>query len=242
MLWSLPRQTSSDQRMISLNSEWTWNVRQNTRQITVPESLLLAYKQRVGLDGVIVWIYLQLLSHTLQQGEAVDVLSWLQDQLEWDSFRVQQGFCLLVENNLVSVEGQTCTLLYPQEAPGDGMEQVPPDFPSEAAVLEGLPEGRLPQTNSGDLRREALEADVAAVVDVYEKRLGTLSPMQRAKLRFWLEAKGVAADVIAYAVDYVTKRNSLASLHTIEQQLRQWYVQGVRDFRGLLEILRTEEL
>ena len=120
MLWSLPRQTSSDQRMISLNSEWTWNVRQNTRQITVPESLLLDYKQRVGLDGVIVWIYLQLLSHTLQQGEAVDVLSWLQDQLEWDSFRVQQGFCLLVENNLVSVEGQTCTLLYPQEAPGDG--------------------------------------------------------------------------------------------------------------------------
>ncbi len=223
--------------MIFVGSEWTWHVKQNTPQITVPESLLLHYRKQIGLDAVIVWMYLQLLSQKMTGGQEVDVLQWLQEVLEWESFRVQEGFCLLVENSLVAVEGASCTVLMPDSAQFDEEQRITP----VEAVSEAMPNQGFRSPSLHQSEQDTLEADVAAVVDLYEKRLGTLSPMQKAKLRFWMQAKGMAADVTAYAVEYVTKQDELASLHTIELQLRRWYIAGVRDIQSLMQHLEDRE-
>lgn len=223
-----------------MGSEWTWRIQQNTPYIVVPESLLSYYRKRVGVDGVIIWMYLQLLGQKSQRDSEVDVMQWLQGELEWEPLRIQEGFCLLVENGLVRVEDGVCMVLMPRGAADEvGALEDSGFFIPEANVQESFPSGHTDRTTAA--KRDVIAADIAAVTDLYEKRMGALSPMQRAKLKFWIQVKGMAADVVAYAIDYVTKNDELASIHSLEQQLRKWYIAGVRDIDGLRQYLESKE-
>lgn len=221
-----------------MGSEWTWTVKRDQDYLAVPVSLLSDYKRYIGVDGIIVWLYLRWISGKLPEFSQIDVMEWLTQELEWEPERVRAGFCLLVEQGLVEVDGSSCIVRIPHSAPLDGDDAVEEEaMRSSWELLHADPTQALAQ----DLVvRDAMAADIAAVYDLSEKRLGTLSPMQKAKLRYWIEAKGMAADVIAYAVDYVAKRDKLASIYTLEQQLREWYALGVRDIGGLQHLLEMK--
>lgn len=221
-----------------MSSEWTWTVKKDQDFIAVPVSLLSDYKRYIGVDGIIVWVYLSWISGQFSDFEEIDVLDWLTQELGWESKRVQAGFCLLVEQGLVEVKGSSCIVRIPQSPPLDVEGAL-----EEEAVRSSW--GLLTQDSSASAEdyvfRDPMAADLAAVYDLSEKRLGTLSPMQKAKIRYWIEAKGMAADVIAFAVDYVSKKDKLASFYTLEQQLREWYALGVRDIGGLQHVLEMKE-
>lgn len=77
------------------------------------------------------------------------------------------------------------------------------------------------------------EVGLKAVVAFYHQRIGMLGPSQFEKLRFWVEEMGMAADVVALAIEETVQNARTPRMNYLEAVLKNWYNDGIRTVADL---------
>lgn len=105
-------------------------------------------------------------------------------------------------------------------------------FPMPPPQTPGT-EDRTAREPAASVSWHSKEAALRAVIDFYQKRIGMLGPMQEDRLRFWVEDKQMAADVIAAAIEETATNAEMPRMEYLEGILRNWWNKGIRTYQDL---------
>ncbi len=112
---------------------------------------------------------------------------------------------------------------------------VPPTAAEKRAVITRRPRRRATDKARNDEGRDQLSADMQAVMQIYEKKMGVVGSSHFQKLRFWVEDMGMEGEVVAAAIEEAARNNSTRRMSYIEGILRNWHNEGILTLRDLLK-------
>ena len=99
---------------------------------------------------------------------------------------------------------------------------VPPTAAEKRAVIARRPRRRATDKARNDEGRDQLSADMQAVMQIYEKKMGVVGSSHFQKLRFWVEDMGMEGEVVAAAIEEAARNNSTRRMSYIGY-LRNWH-------------------
>ncbi|MFA7175269.1 MAG: DnaD domain protein [Kiritimatiellia bacterium] len=84
-------------------------------------------------------------------------------------------------------------------------------------------------------QRDSLSADMQAVMQIYEKKMGVFGPSHFEKLRYWVEEMHMEGEVVAAAIEDAARQPRTRRLSYIEGILRNWHNEGIHTLRDALK-------
>lgn len=113
---------------------------------------------------------------------------------------------------------------------------VPPSSTEKRAVIARRPTRR--RGDNKDRNQEGsdqLSADMQAVMQIFEKKMGVVGPSHFQKLRYWVEEMGMEGEVVAAAIEEAARNSSTRRISYIEGILRNWHNEGILTLRDIVE-------
>lgn len=203
-----------------------FSVREGTlRRAFIPlyPELLDRYLPVAGPSGILLWLLLKRVALLPGDSQAIS-LNTLAQSIGLGDEGVKEAMNRLVDCGLVSRQ------LAEEDASG-GEIVVVHDPPSAGAPL---PHEIAEREAAAQVEEESFRSDLEALVDIYHQKIGLMGPMQFEKLRFWVEERGMAAEVVAAAIDETARNADRPRMQYLEGILRNWYNDGIRSYADLV--------
>ncbi|MGI6038206.1 MAG: DnaD domain-containing protein [Limnochordia bacterium] len=182
--------------------------------LQVPGELLELYQPVLGPEAIALWLTLRWLA---EREDVPDFTSQLARYTGLTSQELATNCHTLIEAGLIDVLADGTYLINdPLSA-----EEFTRRFPEGLTVGEKEPgiELDIPQGQ---------DADLDAVINIYQKKVGLLGPVQLDKLRYWVDTKGISAEVVALAINEMVRNAPSPRIQYLEGILRNWYNDGIR--------------
>ncbi len=227
------------------------SVREGTRRrafIPLYPELLDLYLPMAGPSAILVWLELKLAALRPPDGPPLSV-SLLAQSIGIGVEETNEALDRLAGCGLLSRQGATgelsgAILVVHDPLPADEFESKPGGLPVAAPSAQAMPckalAGELAESViaadeiAASIEEASLRGDLEALVDIYHQKIGLMGPMQFEKLRFWVEEKGMAAEVVVKAINETARSADRPRMQYLEGILRNWYNDGIRSYADLV--------
>lgn len=227
------------------------SVREGTRRrafIPLYPELLELYLPMAGPSAILLWLELKLAALRPPDGPPLSVSS-LAQSIGIGVKEAKEALDRLAGCGLLSRQGATGEpsgeiFVVHDPLPADDFASKPGGLPVAAPAAQAMPgealAGELAESViaaseiAASIEEASLRSDLEALVDIYHQKIGLMGPMQFEKLRFWVEEKGMAAEVVVKAINETARSADRPRMQYLEGILRNWYNDGIRSYADLV--------
>lgn len=227
------------------------SVKEGTRRrafIPLYPELLELYLPMAGPSAILLWLELKLAALRPPDGPPLNV-SLLAQSIGIGVKEAKEALDRLAGCGLLSRQGATGEpsgeiFVVHDPLPADDFASKPGGLPVAAPAAQAMPgealAGELAESViaaseiAASIEEASLRSDLEALVDIYHQKIGLMGPMQFEKLRFWVEEKGMAAEVVVKAINETARSADRPRMQYLEGILRNWYNDGIRSYADLV--------